>query len=242
MNFKKLLFILLTIFLPGKIFSQIEILQENNLMQTIDAADTVLFDMANGIITGNTIEFPVSVNSDDTIYSLDFAMTYDHLKLDFDTIINLANYIQTYSYYNTSDSTIRFTSNSLQQYGIDTPLAKMRFTMLSGMILITDLQMILVYLNGDPCCYEFTDPLLAGINNAKEINLNFYPNPASESITINSDNYYNLDVYDLTGKLVMKNLVSTGDNRINLTKLSIGNYLLRVSNDKTAVTKYFIKL
>ena len=79
----------------------------------IDLSDTVVFDLSQAIITGTSIDIPISIISDDTINALDFSLKYDQVKFLYDSIIDLTTYLQAVSFYNSNDSTIRFTSNSI---------------------------------------------------------------------------------------------------------------------------------
>ena len=66
----------------------------------IDSQDSVFFDLFNATVVGSTIDFPVYVKSDDVINALDFSFKYNENELEYDTILNLTNYIQHLSYYN----------------------------------------------------------------------------------------------------------------------------------------------
>ncbi|EGV42189.1 T9SS type A sorting domain-containing protein [Bizionia argentinensis JUB59] len=69
-----------------------------------------------------------------------------------------------------------------------------------------------------------------------------YPNPASGSINISSNlnQKTKLAVYNITGKLVLSNTISFGENRLNISSLSSGVYLMRVSTPAKTITKKLI--
>src|SRR4051812_1072432 len=109
--------ILFTIEILLFFFGTIFIAVESNA--AVDHNDSLIFDISQAIINGNQIDIPVLIHSDDTIYAVDFALTYDHSILTFDSVLNTTPYIQSFYYYNAGDSTLRFTSNSLHAYAID---------------------------------------------------------------------------------------------------------------------------
>jgi hypothetical protein len=123
----------------------------------INSADTVVFDLSQATCAGAYIQIPVSILSDDTIYTLDFSLKYDHINLTYDSVANHKAYLNESSYYNPPDSTLRFTSWSLQQIGNNTPLVYIYFNLLSGQIGAAYLNTIKAYLNGDSCSVKIID-------------------------------------------------------------------------------------
>ena len=83
-----------------------------------------------------------------------------------------------------------------------------------------------------------------GIENFTENNVTLFPNPAKEYVDIRIDgdvNVTNMEIFDVYGKLI--NTVNVIDNptRINVNGLANGMYFVRVTTDKGAVTKTFVK-
>ena len=83
-----------------------------------------------------------------------------------------------------------------------------------------------------------------GIENWLENSIVLFPNPAREYVDIRIDgdvNVTNMEVFDVYGKLI--NTVNVIDNptRINVNGLANGMYFVRVTTDKGAVTKTFVK-
>ena len=83
-----------------------------------------------------------------------------------------------------------------------------------------------------------------GIESFTENNVTLFPNPAREYVDIRIDgdvNVTNMEVFDVYGKLI--NTVNVIDNptRINVNGLANGMYFVRVTTDKGAVTKTFVK-
>ena len=83
-----------------------------------------------------------------------------------------------------------------------------------------------------------------GIENWLENSVSLYPNPTKEYVDIRVDGDLNvtmMEVYDVYGKLI--NTVNVVDNptRINVATLADGMYFVRVTTEKGAVTKTFVK-
>ncbi|MFM8916278.1 MAG: cohesin domain-containing protein, partial [Bacteroidota bacterium] len=148
---KKYIAILTLIFALGPFHANSQQFQTNPL--TIDQFDTIFFDLSAASVVGSTVEFPVYYKSDDQVVALDFNFKYNHNKLDYDTIVKLANYLDVLSFYNTNDSTVRLTSytNTLF-YPNDSVLFKVKFTVLQpGPLCNGDIFAVNSLLNGDIC-------------------------------------------------------------------------------------------
>lgn len=98
------------------------------------------------------------------------------------------------------------------------------------------------YVDGLPKTYYFVDAVCVSTNpldcnelrpvSTEEISLNnllIFPNPANTAIQIKSDHKItDLNIYDITGKLLFKSNVSPIDNELNISHLSKGLYVLVV--------------
>jgi len=79
-------------------------------------------------------------------------------------------------------------------------------------------------------------------NNVLEENLVIYPNPAKDMITISSSIALNnavYTIYDITGKQVLN--ANLNSNTINVSKLSTGIYVLKITVDGKNKTQKLIK-
>ena len=80
-----------------------------------------------------------------------------------------------------------------------------------------------------------------GVDTFNETNdFKIYPNPTNDLININSNNnhsFTSVKVYDLSGKM----LIESSDNKISVSNLSSGVYLLRIMTESGELTKKFIK-
>ena len=227
---KQLLLSLFVVIASIKLTAQIA----QQKIQTIDALDTVVFDLSKAVITGTYVEFPVSFLSDDTITSLDFSLKYNQNNLVFDSIIDLTNYMQSFSFYNNNDSTIRFTSNSLQTYTNDTPLVNVRFNLLALQFAGTDLNTLKAYLNGSACSIKIPNLSFIGLSevNKNDNGIKVYPNPAKEKITVESKENAMVNLIDANGKEIIptQNIRATQPQDLNIESLSGGFYMIRIWN------------
>lgn len=80
-----------------------------------------------------------------------------------------------------------------------------------------------------------------GVDTFNETNdFTIYPNPSTDLININSINNQSftlVKVYDLSGKM----LIESSDNKISVSNLSRGVYLLKIMTESGELTKKFIK-
>ncbi|MBL7913737.1 MAG: T9SS type A sorting domain-containing protein [Bacteroidia bacterium] len=210
----------------------------------IDSQDSVFFDLFNATVVGSTIDFPVYVKSDDVINALDFSFKYNENELEYDTILNLTNYIQHLSYYNPGDSTVRFTSYSFTQpYTADTPLVIVRFTLLTGVFCSNDLLNAEALLNGDGCSEKIIECQSTGIaDEFNETSVNFYPNPTDKTLFIDVDKKSDLAIYDISGKNYLINfpLEENFTNEIPTHNLAEGVYFLKINYEKKVVVKKLV--
>ncbi|OBX23126.1 MULTISPECIES: T9SS type A sorting domain-containing protein [Bizionia] len=89
--------------------------------------------------------------------------------------------------------------------------------------------------------FSSTGPTLS-VERANATVFSIYPNPAQGSVNVSSnlEQATQLGIYDITGKLVLSNTISFGNNRLNISSLSSGVYLMRVSTSTKTVTKKLV--
>ncbi len=203
----------------------------------IDALDTVVFNLAKAAIAGNSISFPVSILSDDTVNALDFSFKYVHSKLRYDSISDLTNYLQPLAFYNPNDSTVRFTSNSFQRYGNDTALVKVHFTLLSGQFDAADLTKVKAYLNGNVCSVKVPGLLstVVPIVPKNQDKISIYPNPSKDNFQVaglEALGGSELTILNELGETIFKTLVKQQTININRETLNSksGIYFLKVQS------------
>ncbi|MFM7016090.1 MAG: cohesin domain-containing protein, partial [Bacteroidota bacterium] len=194
---KKILLINLFMFLACTLMAQQSTSTSNPGqldVQTIDALDSVIFDCSQ--LTGATgaIQIPVSIKSDDLVYSVDFSLKYDHSVLQYDTTINVTTYLQGLSNYFLIDSTIRFTSSTFTPCTNDTTLALVKFNLLAPSFTNGSIFTLKGYLNGTLCSTKYIPPSPVGISENVIKNFTVYPHPAQDAVSINFENADSVEV------------------------------------------------
>jgi len=74
----------------------------------------------------------------------------------------------------------------------------------------------------------------------KESNYSVYPNPAVDQcfVTANTESESSLcQLFDLSGRMVLQTMLTPGVNTLNLAGFAPGYYLVKITDDKTVVTK-----
>lgn len=210
---------------------------------TIDAGDSVVFDLSQVNLGASPIEVPVSIISDDTIYALDFSLKYDHIALEYDTIMDIPSYLVSLSYYNTNDSTLRYTSYSLQPCDTLTPLVLVRFNLLTATFGNTNLYSLKAYLNGNQCSIKVILPTIQSVSEVVADQFNLFPNPASNSATIECKEPFTVEVYNQLGEVGNPYLDNLQNNsvQLNLNTLKSGMYLIKLkSTNGVSIKKLFV--
>lgn len=69
-------------------------------------------------------------------------------------------------------------------------------------------------------------------NTANAVNISVYPNPANTYVNVSADNTsaYQVAVYDITGKLVDKQVLTEGKVKVSTAELQSGLYIYTVTN------------
>ena len=198
-------------------------------LQTIDALDSVIFDCSQLTGVSGPIQIPVSIKSDDLIYAVDFSLKYDHNALQYDTTINVTTYLQGLSFYNTNDSTIRFTSSTFTPCTNDTTLAIIKFILIAPSFTNGSIFTLKGLLNGTSCSTKYVPPSPVGLAENSITNFTVYPNPAQELVSINFENAFRLEVINIVGQTVYSENIE-GINSITIDASEYGNGI------------YFVKL
>lgn len=207
----------------------------------VDSADKVVFDLSQAFISGNYLDVPCFISSDDSITSMDFAFRYDLTKLTYDSLIDQTTYLLPLAYYNTSDSTLRFTSSSLSNYKINSTLVFVRFKILSTGISTSDFFAEKAYLNGKPAGIKIIGTYKVSVFELNSSSgLKIYPNPANQEVNIESKEKLNLQLFDIAGHLVIREISSSQKTILNTGSLPAGFYTLKLNAEKSSALKKII--
>jgi gliding motility-associated-like protein len=103
-----------------------------NFVNTIDQGDTIFIDVENAIVGAGYIDYPVYINSDDPVQTMDFQFFFNTAEFTFDSVINVAGIDQILGNVeldiNQGINEFKFTSNSLTElYPLQSTLIILRF-------------------------------------------------------------------------------------------------------------------
>ncbi|MFT7156076.1 MAG: hypothetical protein ACI8Q1_001080 [Parvicella sp.] len=89
-------------------------------------------------------------------------------------------------------------------------------------------------------CFNIQDVGISDYSNNSHINL--FPNPATESITIESDaNIDHYEIYSIDGSLVLSGSLNGSSNQLDVGELSKGVYILKCQGNEVQLSKPFVK-
>ncbi|RZJ37129.1 MAG: T9SS type A sorting domain-containing protein [Chryseobacterium sp.] len=88
---------------------------------------------------------------------------------------------------------------------------------------------------------RFTKAILA-TDEEKSSAISYYPNPAKNNLTVeNSQELTNITIYDLAGKVVLKQDANSKNVKLDVSKLAKGVYMMRAATKEGAKTVKIIK-
>jgi hypothetical protein len=203
---------------------------------TIDELDTVVFDINAGNFNSDFIEFPVSIVSDDSIYSLDFSFEFNSLNYIYDTIYPLISPIQYLGHFNDQDLRFRFTSNSLVIYPTLAPIVFVGFNILDFSFCELNFFEPKAYLNGDKCSVKITacpNPTLIEKIEASKL---VYPNPVIDELFLAQPEGSKVSISDNLGKMVFEKFNHETSSSISMDQFSAGVYFLKLETSSSIET------
>ena len=72
--------------------------------------------------------------------------------------------------------------------------------------------------------------------------ISFYPNPTQDEVQVSTkDTPKSWEIYGMTGQIVSKGAFSRGSNRIKMSQLATGTYMVKVETEKGVLTGKVIK-
>ena len=76
-----------------------------------------------------------------------------------------------------------------------------------------------------------------------ELNVSVFPNPTNEFVKIVSseDRDYTIQLFNISGKLLVEKEINKTDNTINMNEFTNGTYLLKITNKNETNTYQIIK-
>jgi hypothetical protein len=212
---------------------------------TIDNQDSVNLNLFEATLTGDIITIPMYIESDDDITSLDFSLVFDTEKLTYQSIIDHTGHIQFTEFFNPNDQTLRFTSNSFTLYAINKKIISIRFKVTANCIGKKDIFSMISYLNGDLCSSKIPDEIICKTSTTEEssnIEINVFPNPASQQLQIISPENGNMSFRAANGNQVLAGDVIQANElfTLDVSNVTSGTYFLYVKTKKRILVKTII--
>lgn len=216
--------------LVGDINGNFATVVPSNLFRSV-ATEKVVFDLSAAVYANGFVDVPVFVSSANTVNALDFAMQFNTANLSFHSVIDQTSYMQALANYNTNDNTLRFTSNSLQDYVIGQSLVVVRFA--ASSISESDLTSLTAYINGERVGTEVIT-VSTGVSNMNinDSQVSIYPNPANDVLNIVVSQNSLVSLIDVEGRDVVApiNVTANQKQMINTDHIASGVYMMKISN------------
>ncbi|MBK8876003.1 MAG: T9SS type A sorting domain-containing protein [Bacteroidetes bacterium] len=195
--------------------------------------DTLVYDLANALKNGSSINFPIFTRSSNVIYSVDFAIKFKQANITFDTLISLEPSINYLYYFNPNDSILRLTSYSLNPIISETKLFNVIVSSMNNELCLSDFQNSQVYLNGDFAANKITDCVInTAISEPNETApaIKLFPNPANNYFILENGNFSRIDITDIHGKLVLTRMHANSQILVHfdVDMLAPGPYLVKL--------------
>ncbi|CAN5448892.1 hypothetical protein BH11BAC1_BH11BAC1_03480 [soil metagenome] len=191
----------------------------------------VIFDLSKATFSNGSIDVPVSISGNIDVNALDFSLLFNENNLSFNTIADHSGYMQSLSHFNAEDRTLRFTSNSLQNYELGKSLVSVRFNTATGNISDNDLSSVEAYLNGEKVPAEVISRNgHSSVLNAAHVSV--YPNPATSMLNVIAAEDASVEMTDVEGRQVVveTSVVANEKKEINTSNLSSGIYMMKIYN------------
>jgi hypothetical protein len=82
---------------------------------------------------------------------------------------------------------------------------------------------------------------LLSIDKVNQTAIDFYPNPAKHELTINLTSKSEVSIFDLQGKIVYQEVLSAGNQTLNVENKPSGKYILVINDFNTVKRQIFLK-
>ncbi len=97
--------------------------------------------------------------------------------------------------------------------------------------------------NNNECSFDVTVTNTTGVNSLQEAGFTIYPNPVSDKLSVVSDNKLpkDINIYDLTGKIMYSNKNIEGTEKIDFSQFNSGVYIISIKTDNSIFTRKILK-
>lgn len=162
----------------------------------IDSLDTVYFNLAAATCNGTVMSVPVSIYSDDLVYSIDFALKLNQPQIEYNSILSSNGNLFYSANFNVADSTLRFTSFSIVEIDTGVNLFAVKFNIGPDYIDMSDFPVSSALLNGDNCSFKIkntpSEPVIDPVGSVNlvpgdSLELNVITSPGNSILWFNGE-------------------------------------------------------
>jgi len=202
----------------------------DGMLRSVDSSK-IVFDLSKAFIANGYATIPVSVVTPKVVNALDFAVQFIN-GVSYQSVGNVLPAVDGLGNFNSDDATLRFTSNSMQNYDVTQPVVSVVVATNNGQIKTSDLTSTEGYVNGNPASVEVRGSLSNNTASTFPNSVNVYPNPAGETLNVLVVADASVELVDINGTVVLSTTVKANQNlAINTGGIANGVYTLKVYND-----------
>jgi hypothetical protein len=199
--------------------------------------DYILVDLNNVIVDGTKVSVPVSFISEEPVNAFDIALEVKENRLTYMATEDTQLGSESEAFYNSNDKTFRYSAFNLNEFSSNARVVYITFETVDGVVSEKDMTAELGLLNGKQTEVRFARSIVSG-NNAIDI----YPNPSNGVFTVMTHEDGQVDIVDITGKLVHPGALVKANQvvEVNIPELSAGVYFVRFYSNNALTTKRIV--
>lgn len=200
------------------------------------AGDKIVIDLSKSIVSGNTVELPVTFVSSTPVLGIDFSMQFDESNLTYNSVVNYPSTTEALAYFNTNTKNLKFDASNvnLAPYSANQAVAFLRFDSKTGVVDSDQFSSLVGYINGEVVPMEVVNKTV-GINslNGTDNSVSIFPNPTNGIINVTSISDATVEVCDITGKdvLFQTTVSASKTQQINVSNFVNGVYVVKIYNN-----------
>ena len=200
-------------------------------------SDYILVDLGSAIVEGTKVSVPVAFVSEEPVNAFDIALQVNENTLSYVSMEDTQLGSESDAFYNNNDKTFRYTALNMNDFSANARVVYITFETADGKITEKDLTAELGLLNGKQTEVRFVKSIQVG-DNAVDI----YPNPSNGMFTVMSHLDGQVDIVDITGKLVFPGAIVKANQvvEVNMPELSAGVYFVRFYSNNALTTKRIV--
>lgn len=204
------------------------------IKSVVDNGNRMIFDVANAVVNGNTVELPVSILSTSTVNNFDFAIKFNEEKLAYNEVVATSENGEVFPNLHAADRTLRVGNINMESYDLSKSVAVVRFDISKGALTAEDITSVTGWVNGERVVAQVNN-LAAGLAsiNASANAVRIFPNPTKGLLNVVARENATVEVLDITGKTVLfqTTIDANVKQEINVDGFANGMYIVKVYNN-----------